>query len=61
MDDSKYISKVSKKITDMDEIINSISKRSTSNKDAAKAMSEALHRVTKISERLSNEFAGFSF
>ena len=48
-------------ITEMDEIINNISQRSTANQDEAKAISEALHHVTQISERMANEFVGFSF
>lgn len=52
---------LTKEITEMDEIINNISRRSTTNKDEAKAISEALQRVTQISERLANEFVGFSF
>lgn len=48
-------------ITEMDSIINSISNSSTTNKNEAKAISEALLRVTGISERLSKEFVGFTF
>ncbi len=52
---------LTKEIVEMEEIINSISRRSNTNKDEAKAISEALHRVTQISERLANDFVEFSF
>lgn len=48
-------------IKDMDEIINKILNSSTINQTEAKSISEALNRVTKISEQLTNEFIAFSF
>ncbi|WP_242659985.1 methyl-accepting chemotaxis protein [Desulfitobacterium hafniense] len=48
-------------IKDMDGIINKILNSSTINQTEAKSISEALNRVTKISEQLTNEFIAFSF
>lgn len=48
-------------IKEMDEIINKILNSSTINQTEAKSISEALSRVTKISEQLTNEFTAFSF
>lgn len=48
-------------ITQMDEIINKILASSTINQTEAKSISEALTRVTRISEQLTSEFVAFSF
>ncbi|MGI1659651.1 MAG: methyl-accepting chemotaxis protein [Desulfitobacterium sp.] len=48
-------------ITEMDEIINKILASSTVNQTEAQSISEALSRVTRISEQLTSEFVAFSF
>lgn len=52
---------LAQEITEMDEIINTISDRSIANKNEANNISAALVRVTKMSESLSDEFNSFSF
>ena len=48
-------------IKEMDEIITKILDSSQINQNEAKAISQALTRVTQISEQLTNEFVTFSF